>query len=85
MTLANTLSQLHKFDEANLAFERAIQLNPNNPGMYFNRGLLMHKKIGNLYNKNGRHEEAIMLFDKAIKLNPEFTDAYNNKGIDRLI
>ena len=54
------------------AFDKAIEINPANEEVYFNKGLA-------LYIEN-RYDEAIAAFDKVIELNPENVDAYNKKG-----
>lgn len=58
--------------EAIAAFDRLIQLNPNNAGAYFNKG--------NALAGMGRFEEAIVGYDQAIRLAPNVADAYNAKG-----
>ena len=52
--------------------EEAISLNPTDPTLYYNVGVM------NMEQKNG--DEAIKNFKKAIELNPEYADAYNNIG-----
>ena len=52
--------------------EEAIQLNPTEPTLYYNVGVMNmdQKKL----------DEAIKYFEKAIELKPDYTDAYNNIG-----
>jgi len=61
-----------QFVEAIAAFDRLIQLNPNNAGAYFNKG--------NALAAMGRFEEATVAYDQAIRLAPNVADAYNAKG-----
>ena len=53
-------------------YNRAIELVPNSPEAYVNRGGLL--KIMELY------EAALMDFNKAIELNPGVSEAYFNRG-----
>lgn len=55
------------------ALEKAIEINPQYPGAYYN--------LANIYNAAGNKEEAIVLYQKAIAINPDFSEAYNNLGI----
>ncbi|MDP3314181.1 tetratricopeptide repeat protein [Lutibacter sp.] len=71
-------------DEANLHYkngnndlfkaklEEAIQLNPTEPTLYYNVGVMNmdQKKL----------DEAIKFFKKSIELKPDYADAYNNIG-----
>lgn len=52
--------------------EEAIQLNPTEPTLYYNVGVMNmdQQKI----------DEAIKYFKKAIELKPDYSDAYNNIG-----
>jgi len=52
---------------------KAIELKPDNPKAYYNRGLAkLNLKL---------LSKAITDFDKALELNPKNADAYNNRGI----
>lgn len=61
-----------RFVEAIAAFDRLLQLNPNDAGAYFHKG--------NALAAMGRFEEAIVVYDQAIRLAPNVADAYNAKG-----
>jgi tetratricopeptide (TPR) repeat protein len=52
--------------------EQAIQMNPTEPTLYYNVGV-MNMSQGNL-------EVAIKHFEKAVELKPDYGDAYNNIG-----
>jgi len=52
--------------------DKAILLNPKNPGAYCNRGVV-HEKMGML-------PEAIKNYDVAISLNRKYASAYYNRG-----
>lgn len=51
---------------------KAILLNPKNPGAYSNRGVI--------YEKMGMARKAIENYGKAISLNPKYASAYYNRG-----
>ena len=51
---------------------QAIDINPNNPGFYSNRGIALHKLK--------KLESAVASFDQAIALEPNFAVAHNNRG-----
>ena len=53
-------------------YDRAIEINPENAGAYYNRGVA--------YGKLGDHRQAIEDYDRAIEINPEYAEAYNNRG-----
>lgn len=63
------LGDNNKFKER---LEEAIKLNPTDPTLYYNVGVMNmdQKKI----------DEAIAYFEKAIELKPDYGDAYNNIG-----
>lgn len=63
-----------EFDRAIADFTRSLELNPNDPEAYNNRGLT-YARGKNLLDK------AIFDFTKAIQIDPGFADAYNNRGI----
>ena len=35
----NALHELHKYNDANIMFDRAIKINPNHASAYFNKGI----------------------------------------------
>lgn len=63
------------FGEANKDFTQAIQMNPNDTGLYFQRGMS--------YNYQGNKIEAIKDFSKSISLNPNNTDAYFMRALNK--
>lgn len=62
-----------KFDRAIADLSRLIQINPNNPIAYNDRGVACQGA--------GDYRRSIDDFDKAIALNPRFTMAYHNRGL----
>ena len=53
-------------------WEKAIELNPDNPRTYY--------RLGNSYVIRHHYPKAIECFEKAIELHPDFAKAYNNLG-----
>lgn len=69
---ANIYYKLGDNDKFKERLEEAIKLNPTDPVLYYNVGVMNmdQKKI----------DEAIEYFEKAIELKPDYGDAYNNIG-----
>ena len=60
------------WNEALNAYNKAIELNPNDASAYNNRGLA--------YDNLDKNDLAIADYEKAIELNPKYGDAFNNIG-----
>ena len=69
-------SNLEHFEEAFMDYQKAIELNPNFPDIFNNRGYT--------YNLIGEYEKAILDFDKAIELQKDFLYALCNKGYSNI-
>ncbi len=69
--LGNVLYEDEQFEEAALAYERAIELQPN-AGTYNNLGVTRRVQ--------GRFEDAEAAYQRAIELDPKHADAHNNFG-----
>ena len=65
--------ELKRYEDAIVAYDHAIRLDPNYAIAYHNKGL-------DLYNLK-RYEEAIAAYDQALRLDPNYAVAYNNKGL----
>jgi Tfp pilus assembly protein PilF len=61
-----------KWDEAVAEFSEGISENPENPALYFYRGLSQEN--------NGKVEEALADYEKAVELKPEFILPYSRSG-----
>lgn len=61
-----------KWNEALNAFDKAIRLNPKNPGYFLHRG--------NVYDKLGDYKKAVINYNRTVKLDPLCTEAYLNRG-----
>lgn len=59
------------YEETIKEFDRAIELEPEYAGAYYNRGCI---------HREGDKRRAIRDFSKAIKLKSDYAEAYNNRG-----
>jgi len=62
----------NRWNEALNAYDKVLELNPNDASAYYNRGLA--------YSNLGNYKLAILNYDRAIELNPKDADAYYNRG-----
>lgn len=70
--LGNLLQLSHRPDEAEAAYRRAIELDPNRVSALFNLGLLQQEK--------GERREASKLYKRALKLEPRHAWAHYQLG-----
>ena len=70
---AKTHLNAKRYEEALVACEQAIRLDPNDAWAYSNKSIAL--------NNLKRYEEALVAFEQAIRLDPNFTDAYTIKGV----
>ncbi len=61
-----------EYNEANQAFDKAIELDPNDAMTWNNKGIV-------LYHQN-KYDEAIKAYDKAIRINPRDEESWDGKG-----
>jgi tetratricopeptide (TPR) repeat protein len=73
------LGKLGRYEEAFQAIDKALELNPDNYGVWKNKGDVL-KELG-------RYEEALQAIDKALELSPAHYDAWDMKKtvLDRLL
>ena len=69
----STMYFLGKYDEAIKCYDKAIEIDPDNPVVWNNKGLAL--------NSLGKYDEAVKCYDKAIEIDPDDADAWNNKGL----
>ena len=69
---ARQLAQVGRFVAAIEQYQRAIELEPDNP--------FLHYEIATALSAIDRHREAIEHYERAIELAPGFAEAYNNLG-----
>jgi tetratricopeptide (TPR) repeat protein len=67
--------ELKKFDEAHAAYDKAIEMNPNQPRYHFNKGLVYWFQSGEGHNRE-LIPKAIEYFDKAVRLDPQYVRAH---------
>jgi len=70
--LCATLVKLKKFREARELIEETLAIDPENPELNLNQGLL--------FSEDGRHEEALTSYERAIELKPDYAEAWSNRG-----
>ena len=68
--------ELKAFDDIISDIDRAIELSPNSPILYYNKGVALIEF--------GMYEEAIDQLNKAIEMKPDFAQAYYNRGFVEL-
>ncbi|HEY6409108.1 MAG TPA: tetratricopeptide repeat protein [Ktedonobacteraceae bacterium] len=68
----NALINLKRDEEAIVAYEQAIRLDPNFAFAYIGKGTALYDLK--------RDEEALASYEQAIRLDPNYADAYYNKG-----
>ncbi|MBD2664278.1 hypothetical protein B6N60_01178 [Richelia sinica FACHB-800] len=71
--LGNLLKISKDFAGAKLAYEMAIEIDPNFVAGYYNLGMVCKEM--------GLFAEAINAYDQAILLNPDYAEAYQNLGV----
>jgi tetratricopeptide (TPR) repeat protein len=72
---AKSYWNLSKLDLAEKDFNRSIEVSPNTPTLYLNRGEFRQSFLD-----NQKNELALADFTKAIQLKPDFADAYYFRG-----
>ncbi|WP_233883980.1 tetratricopeptide repeat protein [Tenacibaculum piscium] len=70
---ADMYVKLNKMDKFGELMEAAVALDPENPTLYFNLGVVNFNQ--------GRTKEAKKYYKKAIELNPDYGDAYMNLAV----
>lgn len=73
LAIGNGLYDARDYEEALLAYERAIVIDPNYAPAYIGKGIALR----NLK----RYDEAILAYDRAMQLAPTDPTAYNNKSL----
>jgi tetratricopeptide (TPR) repeat protein len=81
------LQQANKWDQAEQAFSKAMELEPGNAAHVNARALLL-MDVGDVLLKAGKQEQAMAVYakaledvQKAVDLDPLFTKAWNNAGV----
>ena len=67
------LLNLGRYEEALAAYDRSLEIEPNNANVHFNRGVAL-KELG-------RYEEAVAVFNRIIKMYPDDPNALHNRRI----
>ncbi|MDY0277309.1 MAG: tetratricopeptide repeat protein [Acholeplasma sp.] len=67
------LNDLGLYEEAQIVYEKAVEVDPENPHAWYNAGCFLASILG-------KYSEAIEYFDMAIKIEPNFDAAWMCKG-----
>jgi len=67
------LYDLKQYEEALVAYDQAIRLDPNSARAYNNKGFIL--------NELTRYQEGLEAYEQSIRLDPNSADAYINKGV----
>ena len=76
--LGNTLNKMKQFEESDEYYDRALAINPELAGVYYNKALRLHERIG----KPSPADQAQMLsyLEKSLSIDPSFFPGYINKA-----
>lgn len=66
------LAKQVRYDEALIAFDKVIQLDPNLAEVWYNKGRVLKSRA--------KFDEASQAYNNAIALNPSYAEAWNAKG-----
>lgn len=69
---ANDMAKQGNNEDALIAYEKALELDPNHVSAWNNKGIVLARMK--------RFEEAITCYDRAIEINPQYANAYYNKA-----
>src|SRR6266566_1702352 len=72
-TWQESVDHLKRYEEALVAYDQAIRLDPNLASAYNTKGVVLLILQ--------RYEEALATFEQTIRLDPSLAYAYNNKGV----
>jgi len=70
--LGYNLSHAGKYEEALEAYDKVLEVDPNNAKEWYNKGYCLSEL--------GRYEEALEAYDKSLELDPKLKIAWDNKG-----
>jgi tetratricopeptide (TPR) repeat protein len=70
--IAFKASDNQNYQKAIQDYNKAIEINPNNGNIYYNKGAA--------HNNLKEYIKAISSYDKTIEINPNDSEAYNNRG-----
>jgi tetratricopeptide (TPR) repeat protein len=71
--IAHSFYTLEKYEEAIIAYDKALQIKPEYYEAWNNRGSILCDHLG-------RYEEAIASFDRALEIKLEYYKAWHNRG-----
>jgi tetratricopeptide (TPR) repeat protein len=62
------------YEEAIKMYNKALEINPNDPDIHLN--------IGESFRKWKKYRKAIASYERAIQLRCDYSDAFNSKGLN---
>ena len=68
------LTNSGKYNEAITAYDKAIEINPQNSLAWNGKGIVLDEL--------GKFDEAIKAYNKAIEIDPQYFEAWTNNGVD---
>lgn len=77
--VANNISSLSKLDEAVEAFDKAIEINPENAKGWFRKGEVL-SLMALFENESETYNQSLQALDTALAINPEYAEAWKIKG-----
>lgn len=77
--VANNLSSLSRLNEAVVAFDKAIEINPENAKGWFRKGEAL-SLIALFENESDTYNKSRQALDTALEINPEYAEAWKIKG-----
>ncbi len=80
MVKANELLQNGSFEEASLAYEKALQIDPNNATIWHRQAFLL-TTIGKENESIRAYERALSLLNESLAKNPQDAESWNMKGL----
>jgi tetratricopeptide (TPR) repeat protein len=67
------LSNLKRYEEALVSYNKVIELDPNYAPVWFNQGMVLSQLE--------RYKEALVSWDKTIELDPNYAEAWGRRGL----
>lgn len=76
--LGNSLNKTKEYKEAEECYDKALAMNPELAGVYYNKSLMMHETTENP--SPADYAQMMSFIEKTIAINPMFLPAYINKA-----
>ena len=73
LSMGNAYYYAGEYEEAFAAYNRSLELRPDDPGTLMNRGVT--------YDEMGKYEEALADYNRSLELRPDHPDTLTNRGV----